>query len=100
MANTPASFSYLSEFGTPISPNSSEPNYILDEEVKLYANNKEREKYENLADVYAIIITMEYLEKAYVRDSVSAAELTQYKTAMNLVSDLIPDLDKFMKDYK
>ncbi|CAG8453268.1 804_t:CDS:2 [Diversispora eburnea] len=79
---------------------STKHNHALDEELKLYTNNKEREKYENLADVYAIIVTMEHLEKAYVRDSVNAAELTQYKTAMNLVNDLIPDVEKFMKEYK
>lgn len=43
-------------------------------EVKLYTNNKERELYENLADVYAIVKALEHLEKAYVRDSVSAKE--------------------------
>ncbi|RHZ54174.1 hypothetical protein Glove_429g20 [Diversispora epigaea] len=87
---------------------STKHNHALDEELKLYTNNKEREKYENLADVYAIIVTMEHLEKAYVRDSVNAADYTssctkliaQYKTAMNLVNDLIPDVEKFMKEYK
>jgi len=75
-------------------------------EVKLYTNNKERELYENLADVYAIIKALEHLEKAYVRDSVSAKDYTpactkliaQYKTAQNLVKDW--DLTKFMQEYK
>jgi ESCRT-I complex subunit VPS28 len=42
--------------------------------VKLYNNTKEREMYENMADLYSIIKTVEHLEKAYIRDSISAAE--------------------------
>ncbi|RGB39251.1 VPS28 domain-containing protein [Rhizophagus diaphanus] len=112
MANTPASFSYLTAYGPPIaasfSPVPSEHNFVLDEEVRLYTNNKDREKYENLADLYAIIVTMEHLEKAYVRDSVTADEYTQacarliaqYKTALNLVRDSVTDVEKFMNEYK
>lgn len=43
-------------------------------EVKLYNNTKEREMYENMADLYSIIKTVEHLEKAYIRDSISATE--------------------------
>ena len=46
---------------------------------KLAANNKEREKYEFCADLYSIIKTVEYLEKAYVRDSISAKEFETSK---------------------
>ncbi|CAJ0758321.1 19314_t:CDS:2 [Entrophospora sp. SA101] len=80
----------------------------LDEEIKLYTNNKEREKYELLSDLYAIIVTMEHLEKAYIRDLIPHTEYTpacgkliaQYKTAVNLVNDSVPDVEKFMKEYK
>jgi len=46
----------------------------LDEEARLYTTNAERERYENLATLYGIIVTLDYLERAYVRDSVTAAE--------------------------
>ena len=46
----------------------------LDEEVRLYATNTEREKYESLATLYGIILSLDYLERAYVRDAVPASE--------------------------
>ena len=39
--------------------------------VKLYSNAREREHYENLADLYAIIKTVEHVEKAYIRDAIT-----------------------------
>jgi ESCRT-I complex subunit VPS28 len=87
--------------------NTSRHNVSLDEEIRLYTNSQSREKYENLADLYAIIVTMEHLEKAYIRDSITHEEYTpacgrliaQFKTARNLVSDSVPDVEKFMRDY-
>lgn len=46
----------------------------LDEEVRLYTTNAEREKYGLLATLFGIIVSLEYLERAYVRDSVTAVE--------------------------
>ena len=46
----------------------------LDEEVRLYTTNAEREKYGMLATLFGIVVALEYLERAYVRDSVTAAE--------------------------
>ena len=46
----------------------------LDEEVRLYSSNAEREKYSTLATLFGIIISLDYLERAYVRDSITAAE--------------------------
>jgi ESCRT-I complex subunit VPS28 len=46
----------------------------LDEEVRLYTNNAEREKYGLLATLFGIVVSLEYLERAYVRDSVPASE--------------------------
>lgn len=46
----------------------------LDEEVRLYTTSGEREKTENLATLYSIIVSLEYLERAYVRDSVTGKE--------------------------
>jgi len=47
----------------------------LDEEVRLYNTNAEREKYNTLATLYGIIIALDYLERAYVRDAITS---TQY----------------------
>jgi len=45
-----------------------------DEEVRLYTTNAEREKSEKRATLYGIIVGLDYLERAYVRDAVTAAE--------------------------
>ncbi|KAJ1524689.1 Vacuolar protein-sorting-associated protein 28 [Nowakowskiella sp. JEL0078] len=71
------------------------------------SNKHEREKYENMADLYSIIVATDYLEKAYVRDLISAQEYTpacnkligQYKAALNLLRDSVPDVHRFMRDY-
>lgn len=46
----------------------------LDEEARLYTTNVERERYGLLATLFGIIVSLDYLERAYVRDSVPAAE--------------------------
>lgn len=46
----------------------------LDEEVRLYSTNSEREKFTTLATLFGIITALDYLERAYVRDSITAAE--------------------------
>lgn len=52
----------------------SAPSISLDEEARLYTTNAEREKYGLLATLFGIIVALDYLERAYVRDSVTAAE--------------------------
>lgn len=46
----------------------------LDEDVRLYSINAERDRYNTLATLYGIIVALDYLERAYVRDSITAAE--------------------------
>ena len=46
----------------------------LDEEVRLYTNNAERERLESQATLFGIVIALEFLERAYVRDSITALE--------------------------
>jgi ESCRT-I complex subunit VPS28 len=48
--------------------------FSLDEEVRLYNTNAERERYNLLSTLFGIIVTLDYLERAYVRDSITAAE--------------------------
>ncbi|KAF9483009.1 vacuolar protein sorting-associated protein 28 [Pholiota conissans] len=80
----------------------------LDEEARLYTNNAEREKYNTLATLFGIIVALDYLERAYVRDSITSAEyspactrlLSQYKTMLKLVGAGVPNIEDFMKRYR
>ncbi|KAF5299335.1 hypothetical protein FQA39_LY02508 [Lamprigera yunnana] len=81
----------------------------LYEEVKLYQNAREREKFDNLADLYAVINTLQQLEKAYIRDCVTPKEYTgacskllvQYKAAFRQVqNDAFPTVDAFVRKYR
>lgn len=64
--------------------------------------------FDNMADLYSIIRTTEVLEKAYVRDAVSAEDykkncsklISQFKAAQNLTKDSVPDIHKFMSEYR
>ena len=46
----------------------------LYEEAKLYSTNAERERWENCATLFSLIVSLEYLERAYVRGSVTEQE--------------------------
>ncbi|KAF8330221.1 vacuolar protein sorting-associated protein 28 [Amanita rubescens] len=80
----------------------------LDEEVRLYTTNAEREKYNLLATLFGIVVSLDFLERAYVRDSITAAEyspactrlLSQYKTMLKLVGDEVQSVDQFMNRYR
>lgn len=81
----------------------------LYEEVKLYRHAREREKYDNMADLYALISTLQNLEKSYIRDCVTATEYTaacsrllvQYKVAFKLIQgDEFPNVDVFVKKFR
>ena len=50
-------------------PGMSDNRPELMEEVRLYRNPREREKIDNLAELFAVINTLQCLEKAYIRDS-------------------------------
>eukprot|EP00033_Pygsuia_biforma_P000886 GCRY01001025.1.p1 GENE.GCRY01001025.1~~GCRY01001025.1.p1 ORF type:complete len:213 (+),score=32.65 GCRY01001025.1:143-781(+) len=77
------------------------------QEVRLCNNRNERELYDNMADLFAIIATTERLERAYIKDSIPASEYTpaclkliaQFKTARNLLEKEVPDVLEFMKTY-
>ncbi|KAG7528616.1 hypothetical protein FFLO_06039 [Filobasidium floriforme] len=67
----------------------------LDEEVRLWTTNSERESIENFSTLYGLIVSLEYLERAYVRDSVSSKDyapaciklLAQYKSLLKLLQN-------------
>ncbi|KAF9278569.1 hypothetical protein BGZ68_008495 [Mortierella alpina] len=79
----------------------------LDEEIKLTTNNRERAQMDNMADLYSIIVVLEHLEMAYIRSAITHTEYTpacrqliaQFRTASSLLGDVVPDLEKFMKEY-
>ncbi|MCO5562054.1 hypothetical protein L7F22_015680 [Adiantum nelumboides] len=62
------------------------------EEARLYTTNAERERWEGLATLFGIIVSLDALERAYVREAVSEAQyepactrlLAQYKTIAKL----------------
>lgn len=81
----------------------------LMEEVRLYRNPREREKIDNLAELFAVINTLQCLEKAYIKDSVKNKEYTgncskllvQYKAAFKQVQgEEFPTLESFMTKYR
>ena len=46
-------------------------------QVKLSRNPREREKHDNLAELFAVLTTLQCLEKAYIADRVSADQYTK-----------------------
>lgn len=63
------------------------------EEARLYTSNAERERWESMATLFSIIVSLDALERAYVRESISEAQyapactrlLSQFKTISKLV---------------
>ena len=43
----------------------------------MFRTAREREKYDNMADLFALIQTLQCLEKAYIKDAVTAKEYTE-----------------------
>ncbi len=79
----------------------------LSEEVKLYENAREREEVDNRANVFALIQTIQALEKAYIKDAVPPADYTkqcnillvQFNAAFKLVKEKYPTVEDFTKRY-
>jgi hypothetical protein len=46
-----------------------------DDNLAIVSSKSEQEALDNLADLYAIIITTEHLERAYSRDAISHTEV-------------------------
>lgn len=77
-------------------------------EVKLWNDKREREMYENFAELYAIIRATEKLEKAYIRDTISPSEyetncqklIAHFKTLSSTLKDTIPSIERFADTYK
>ncbi|KAK9268109.1 hypothetical protein L1049_010549 [Liquidambar formosana] len=77
-------------------------------EVKLWNDKREREMYENFAELYAIIKATDKLEKAYVRDIITSSEyelecqklIAHFKTLSSTLKDTVPSIERFADTYK
>jgi len=96
-----------SPFGS--SPRSySEQAAAGDQEIDLYENSREREYYEEQANLYAIILATEHLERAYARDAMEPKEyttqckklLSQFKLAERAVLRNEMTTEAFMQLYQ
>ena len=80
------------------------------QEVKLPTSTAERDLYDSLAEIYSIIITLDGLEKAYIKDSVTESEYTetcsrllkQYKSNLSdeTVTREFVDLETFKRTWE
>ncbi|KAI9716847.1 MAG: Vacuolar protein-sorting-associated protein 28 [Chrysothrix sp. TS-e1954] len=101
-AYAPTPYSY-----TPTSSLSATIN--LDEELKLFTSSTDRDLYESLAEIYSILVTLDALEKAYLKDSITDADygetcsrlLKQYKSnlANETVANAFGDLETFKREW-
>ncbi|XP_011043276.1 PREDICTED: vacuolar protein sorting-associated protein 28 homolog 1-like [Populus euphratica] len=77
-------------------------------EVKLWNDKREREMYDNFAELYAIIKATDKLEKGYVRDVVSSSQyetecqklIVHFKTLASTSKDTVPSIERFADTYK
>lgn len=77
--------------------------------MKLSHTNAERDLYESLAEIYSIVMTLDALERAYLKDSVTENEYTetcsrllkQYKSnlADETVAQAFVDLETFKGEW-
>ncbi|KAI6250847.1 Vacuolar protein sorting-associated protein 28 [Erysiphe necator] len=77
----------------------------LDEEVKLTETRADRDLQDSLAEVFSIIVTLDQIEKAYIKDAIPEASYTeicdrllkQYKAILtdDAVASEFVDLEKF-----
>lgn len=47
-----------------------------DNEIELYSNSRERQQYDEQANLYAIITATEHLERAYAKDDITREEVS------------------------
>ncbi len=77
------------------------------EEIRLHENAREREEYDNRANVFSLIQAIQALEKAYIKDAVSPKDYTtqcnlllvQFKAAFKLINEKFPTVEAFTKRY-
>lgn len=80
------------------------------QQVKLSTTSAERDLYESLAEIYSILVTLDALEKAFLKDSIVETDYTetcgrllkQYKSnlADETVSRAFIDLEHFKREWQ
>jgi ESCRT-I complex subunit VPS28 len=77
--------------------------------LKLSTTSTERDLYDSLAEIYSIIVTLDAVEKAYLKDSITESDYTetcsrllkQYKS--NLANETVArefgDLETFKREW-
>mmetsp|Transcript_29608 Transcript_29608/g.35203 ORF Transcript_29608/g.35203 Transcript_29608/m.35203 type:complete len:219 (+) Transcript_29608:59-715(+) len=76
--------------------------------IELFESSRERENYDNLADLYAIIFATERLERAYARDAITRDEYTtecnklisQFRLAEKAAINETMTTETFMEKYQ
>lgn len=83
------------------------PNNVLETELELFETSKERQIYDDQANLYAIILATEYLERAYARDDVDEKDyvkqcnklISQFRLAEKAVLAKDMTTEKFMATF-
>eukprot|EP01060_Flectonema_neradi_P006637 TRINITY_DN144_c8_g1_i1.p1 TRINITY_DN144_c8_g1~~TRINITY_DN144_c8_g1_i1.p1 ORF type:complete len:207 (+),score=25.47 TRINITY_DN144_c8_g1_i1:61-681(+) len=78
------------------------------ERVKLYESTEERERYENKADLFGICVALERVDRAYIKDHITAEECTRLSTSLLCKCKAsythlglgIEDLDAFLTEFQ
>ncbi|KAI1724783.1 VPS28 protein [Ditylenchus destructor] len=79
---------------------------VLMQEVRIYENSTERERLDNMSELYAVLNSLECLEKVFSRDYIQPKEYTaecskllvQYKVALRLIEGA--NIEEFVKKYR
>jgi ESCRT-I complex subunit VPS28 len=77
-------------------------------EIELFESSRERETYDNLGDLYSIIVTTESLERAYARNAITREEYTsecnklisQFRVAEKVALGKSMSAETFMQVYQ
>ncbi|KAI1713567.1 VPS28 protein domain-containing protein [Ditylenchus destructor] len=78
----------------------------LMQEVRIYENSTERERLDNMSELYAVLNSLECLEKVFSRDYIQPKEYTaecskllvQYKITLKLIEGA--NIEEFVKKYR
>ena len=81
------------------------------QEVRLFSGPTDREMYDNMGEVYAIVMSLQALEKAFMKDCITNEQYTsrcskllgQYKTAWTAMQNTqcdISAIEEFLKEYR
>jgi ESCRT-I complex subunit VPS28 len=80
---------------------------VLSTEMRLITTAAVRSHYETLAELYSLVITLEHLERGFIKDSIAPAAytpvclrlLSQYKTLLLSTSRRLPSLPEFCETW-